>query len=113
MSFRLKVDPAAPNYLTVRYAGDDVSSTRLILVVEGEMIGYLHLGDIDLLEPASAGEPQSPGRFLYRTTPLPETLTRGRAYWPIVQGSLVGGSTVVNSAIAVRTRRMQTTAAEW
>jgi choline dehydrogenase-like flavoprotein len=29
--------------------------------------------------------------------------TRGRAFWPIVQGSLVGGSTVVNSAICVRT----------
>ncbi len=29
--------------------------------------------------------------------------TRGRAYWPIVQASLVGGTTVVNSAIAVRT----------
>jgi choline dehydrogenase-like flavoprotein len=29
--------------------------------------------------------------------------TRGRAFWPIVQGSLVGGSTVINSAIAVRT----------
>jgi choline dehydrogenase-like flavoprotein len=29
--------------------------------------------------------------------------TRGRAYWPIVQGTLVGGTTVVNSAIAVRT----------
>ena len=31
------------------------------------------------------------------------TFTRGRAYWPIVQASLVGGTTVVNSAIAVRT----------
>ncbi len=31
--------------------------------------------------------------------------TRGRAYWPIVQGNLVGGSTVINSAIAVRTPR--------
>jgi choline dehydrogenase-like flavoprotein len=29
--------------------------------------------------------------------------TRGRAFWPIVQGSLVGGTTVINSAIAVRT----------
>ena len=29
--------------------------------------------------------------------------TRGRAYWPIVQGALVGGTTVINSAIAVRT----------
>jgi choline dehydrogenase-like flavoprotein len=29
--------------------------------------------------------------------------TRGRAFWPIVQGRLVGGTTVINSAIAVRT----------
>jgi len=31
------------------------------------------------------------------------TFTRGRANWPIVQGAVVGGSTVVNSAIAVHT----------
>lgn len=31
------------------------------------------------------------------------TFTQGRAYWPVVQASLVGGSTVVNSAICVRT----------
>jgi choline dehydrogenase-like flavoprotein len=31
------------------------------------------------------------------------TFTRGRAFWPIVQGALVGGSTVINSAICVRT----------
>ncbi|HEY2513294.1 MAG TPA: GMC family oxidoreductase [Polyangiaceae bacterium] len=31
------------------------------------------------------------------------TITRGRALWPIVQGSLVGGTTVINSAIGVRT----------
>jgi choline dehydrogenase-like flavoprotein len=30
-------------------------------------------------------------------------VTRGRAMWPIVQGSVVGGTTVINSAIAVRT----------
>ncbi len=30
-------------------------------------------------------------------------LARGRALWPIVQGRLVGGSTVINSAICVRT----------
>ncbi len=29
--------------------------------------------------------------------------TRGRAFWPVVQGALVGGSTVINSAICVRT----------
>ena len=31
------------------------------------------------------------------------TITVGRAFWPIVQGSAVGGSTVINSAIVVRT----------
>lgn len=31
------------------------------------------------------------------------SFTRGRAFWPIVQGRLVGGTTVINSAIAVRT----------
>lgn len=30
-------------------------------------------------------------------------VTRGRAYWPIVQARTVGGTTVINSAIAVRT----------
>ncbi|MCB9671857.1 MAG: GMC family oxidoreductase [Alphaproteobacteria bacterium] len=30
-------------------------------------------------------------------------ITRGRAFWPIVQARTVGGTTVVNSAIAVRT----------
>lgn len=31
------------------------------------------------------------------------TITRGRALWPVVQARTVGGTTVVNSAIAVRT----------
>ncbi len=31
------------------------------------------------------------------------TLTRGRAFWPIVQASAVGGTTVINCAICVRT----------
>jgi choline dehydrogenase-like flavoprotein len=31
------------------------------------------------------------------------TVTRGRAFWPVVQASLVGGTTVINSAIGVRT----------
>jgi len=31
------------------------------------------------------------------------SFTRGRAYWPVLQGAAVGGSTVMNSAICVRT----------
>ena len=30
-------------------------------------------------------------------------ITRGRAFWPVVQARLVGGTTVINSAIVVRT----------
>ncbi len=77
MAFDLKVDPTAPNYLTVRFSGNDAAPSRLFLVIEGAMIGYLHIGDIDLLEPGAI-EPQSPGRFFYRTTPLPESLTKGK-----------------------------------
>lgn len=77
VSFDLKVDPAAQNYLTLRLSGDDVSPSRLFVVVDGMTVGYLHLGDVDLLEPG-ATEPQFPGRFFYRTTPLPENLTRGQ-----------------------------------
>jgi choline dehydrogenase-like flavoprotein len=31
------------------------------------------------------------------------TIAQGRALWPVVQGAVVGGSTVINSAICVRT----------
>ena len=31
------------------------------------------------------------------------TITRGRAFWPVVQARTVGGTTVINSAITVRT----------
>lgn len=31
------------------------------------------------------------------------TLAQGRAFWPVVQGAVVGGTTVINSAICVRT----------
>ncbi len=31
------------------------------------------------------------------------TITRGRALWPIVQARTMGGTTVINSAICVRT----------
>ncbi|MEY4488168.1 MAG: hypothetical protein RIQ79_676 [Verrucomicrobiota bacterium] len=78
VAFTLKVSPDAQNYLTLRLSGDDISPSRLFLVVEGRMVGYLHLGDIDILEPGT-GEPQFPGRFFYRTSPLPENITRGRS----------------------------------
>jgi hypothetical protein len=79
LAFDLKVNPAAPNYITLRFSGDDVSSTRLMLVIDGQSYGYLHLGDYDMLEHGGA-EPQFAGRFFYRTFFLPESSTKDRTH---------------------------------
>ncbi|HSI07581.1 MAG TPA: hypothetical protein VK985_03255 [Rariglobus sp.] len=79
LAFDLKVDPVAPNYLTLRYSGDDASGTRLMLVIDGQSYGYLHLGDYDMLDPGNA-EPQFAGRFFYRTFFLPESVTKERTH---------------------------------
>ncbi|HYO10749.1 MAG TPA: hypothetical protein VER17_17425 [Tepidisphaeraceae bacterium] len=77
VSFRIKVDPARPNYFTVRFWGGDVTSNRLFLYCEGKQVGYRHLGDIEQLDYGS-DEPAYNGRFFYNTTPLPPDLTRGK-----------------------------------
>lgn len=79
LAFDLKVDPAAPNYFTLRLSGDDVSGSRLMLVIDGKSYGYLHLGDYDMLETGGA-EPQFAGRFFYRTFFLPESVTKDRTH---------------------------------
>ena len=76
VSFSLTVDPTKQNYTTMRLWGSDASVNQLILFCEGKQIGYRHLGDIDLLD-IGGGEAAFPGRFIYKTTPLPLTLTRG------------------------------------
>lgn len=78
LSFTLKVDPDKPNYLTVRFSGDDVTDTRLLIYVDGKQVGYRHLGEIDQLDFGSS-EPAYAGRFYYTTTPLPQNLTKGKS----------------------------------
>lgn len=75
LTFTLRVDPAQPNYLTVRLWGSDATENRLMLYVDGKQIGYRHLGDIDILDIGSS-EPAYNGRFYYVTTPLPLEVTR-------------------------------------
>jgi hypothetical protein len=77
VTFTMKVDPAVQNYFTVKLWGSDRTRERLILFCEGKQIGYRHLGDIDMLD-IGGGEAPCPGRFLYRTTPLPLEMTKGR-----------------------------------
>ena len=77
IAFTLKVDPAQPNYATVKLWGSDVTRNLLILFCEGKQIGYRHLGDYDILD-IGGGALGFNGRFIYVTTPLPPDLTRGK-----------------------------------
>jgi len=79
MAFTMKIDPVRPNYATIRLWGSDVSTDRLILFCEGRQVGYIHIGDIDLLDFGNDGnEPPCNGRFYYATTPLPLEMTQGK-----------------------------------
>ena len=78
MAFTLKVDPAKPNYATVKLWGSDTTRDLLLLFCEGKQIGYRHLGDVDILDIGGEG-PAFSGRFFYTTTPLPLEMTRGKS----------------------------------
>jgi hypothetical protein len=79
MAFTLKVDPRQTNYATIRLWGSDVSNDRLILFCDGKQVGYIHIGDIDLLDFGNDdNEPPFYGRFYYSTSPLPVELTEGK-----------------------------------
>ncbi len=77
LAFTLKVDPQNQNYATVRLWGSDATKNRLVLFCEGKQVGYRHLGDIDLLDIGGDGA-EFPGRFVYKTTPLPLAMTHGK-----------------------------------
>ena len=77
MEFDLAVDPQKPNYLTVKLWGGEVNRNLLILSCDGKQIGYRHLGDVEILD-LGAEAPQWPGRFCYRTLPLPTATTSGK-----------------------------------
>ena len=77
LAFTLRVDPQKQNYATVRLWGSDATKNRLVLFCEGKQVGYRHLGDIDLLDIGGDGA-EFPGRFIYKTTPLPPAMTHGK-----------------------------------
>jgi len=77
LKFSLKVDPEHQNHFTIRLWGGDVTHYQLMLHLDGKQIGYRHLGDIEALD-IGADAPAYPGRFIYRTCPLPLDLTKGK-----------------------------------
>lgn len=80
ISFVAKCDPQNPNYATFKFWGGDAGEDRgrLLLFVEGKQLGVRHLGDVDILD-ILGDEPRYPGRFVYKTLPLPREMTEGKA----------------------------------
>lgn len=77
LKFVLKVDPTNQNYTTIRLWGSDINSNRLALWCDDRIIGYRHLGDVENIDLGTAEAPL-PGRFYFRTEPLPLSLTQGK-----------------------------------
>ncbi|HEY0076579.1 MAG TPA: hypothetical protein VGB77_20990 [Abditibacteriaceae bacterium] len=77
VSFVMKVDPQKENYFTVKFWGNEINANRMALLVDGKMIGYRHIGDIDQLDFGTEHAPYK-GRFYYNTFPLPLSSTRGK-----------------------------------
>ncbi|BCM93536.1 hypothetical protein IAD21_05427 [Abditibacteriota bacterium] len=78
LTFDMKVDPAKQNYLTVKFWGSDLNGgQKALLYINGEQLGYRHLGDYEALN-HGATEPSFRNRFFYYTSILPLPLTRGR-----------------------------------
>jgi autotransporter-associated beta strand protein len=81
MTFTMAVDPAKQNYFTIKVSGSDTSYNEWFvldgIVTSGTYeIGWRHNGnDQDMLW--NMGVTWFPGRFIYRTVPLPLNLTAG------------------------------------
>lgn len=79
LTFRMAVDPEKPTYFTAKFWGGDVTGQhrRLMLFIDGKQIGHRHLGAVDPLDILDT-DPRYPGRFFYKTLPLPVHMTKGR-----------------------------------
>ncbi|MGJ8653864.1 MAG: hypothetical protein ACSHX8_11365 [Opitutaceae bacterium] len=75
--FKMKVDADKPNYLTVKFWGNDIVHDRLVVFVDEKQLGYYHLGDYDVLDIGAVAKIY-PDRFYYTTIIIPEKLTRGK-----------------------------------
>ena len=78
LSFNMKVDPVKQNYFTLKFWGSDVNGgQKALLYINGEQLGYRHLGDYEALNHGT-DVPSFRGRFFYYTDILPLALTRGQ-----------------------------------
>jgi hypothetical protein len=79
MTFTMKVDPVQQNYLTVKFWGSDTYSNEwLILDCNGVEVGTRHGGNTEGEIFWSFDVAWYPGRWIYRTVPLPLSQTQGQ-----------------------------------
>lgn len=76
VQFTMKVDPTSLNYFTLKTWGSDVSSSWMVLSVDGKEVGSRHDGPDELMIHQENG--WYPGGFIYRTQRLPFHLTQGK-----------------------------------
>lgn len=74
LTFTMKVDPYLRNYITVKFSGEESSTSNEMIHINGEQIGYLTNGDY---EPINTGWVLS-NRFFYKTIMLPLESTVGK-----------------------------------
>jgi len=77
VAFKIAVVPDRLNYLSVRLWGGDAVDGNLILFCGGKQVGDRLLSDHDAFDFGSHAA-QFPGAFFYRTTALPNAVTKGR-----------------------------------
>jgi autotransporter-associated beta strand protein len=77
MTFTMAVDPAQQNYFTIKLSGSDTSTQWFVLDCNGYEVGWRFKGDDQEMLWNSAVN-WFPGRFIYRTVPLPLNLTTGQ-----------------------------------
>lgn len=71
LSFDLKVDPIKQNYFTVKFWGSDLNGgQKALLYINGEQLGYRHMGDYEALN-HGAEETSFKDRFFYYTDICP------------------------------------------
>ncbi len=83
MTFTARVDPERPNYFTAKFWGGDQASTnevesRIFLFIDGKQVGQRQLGEVETLDIMQSKMPRYPGRFFYKTIPLPMNMTQGK-----------------------------------
>ncbi|WP_158850293.1 carbohydrate binding domain-containing protein [Saccharothrix deserti] len=72
----VKVDPAAQNYLSLKFWGEDVSTYKTVLFVNGAQTTYRSQGDYEAIN-TGTGKGLD-GRFFVNTAMLPLSSTQGR-----------------------------------